>query len=168
MSTSFGYALFSDADDEILIGSVIKGLRQKCSIVCHDYQSDGTYQHALNLAAHILTYKIDTLWLIAPGRVPAGELTFTLSEEFLDDSFPLVLDRLRDEFGYEGYIPLCIRDETDSDSKELIEAQRNLRNNLRSLFSVYSANLPQTIEFAKLAGNLSVHYLYPVDPEEAD
>lgn len=168
MSTSFGYALFSDDDDEIFIGTAIKGLRRNCSNVFHDYQSDGTYQNAFNLAAHIITYKIDTLWLIAPDRVPTETLFFNLTEEFLADSFPLVLDRLRDEFGYEGYIPLCLRDEQDGDSKDLVEAQRTLRNNLRSLFSAYSANLPQTIEFAKLAGNLSVHYLYPADPKESE
>ncbi|MBN8564896.1 MAG: hypothetical protein J0L70_30730 [Leptolyngbya sp. UWPOB_LEPTO1] len=166
MSTCFGYALFSDNDDEMFIGTVIKGLRRKCSVVWQDHQSDNTFQGAINLAAHIMANKIDELWLIAPDRIPTGDLIFSLTDDFLEDAFNLVFERLQYEFEYDGYIPLCFRNEKDGDSEELIELQKSFRNNLKSLLRGNAANLPDMIAFEKQSENLAVHYLFP--PESVD
>lgn len=166
MSTCFGYALFSDSDDEHFIGSVIKGLRQKCSVVWQDHQGDKTFQGAIQLAAYIMAHQIDELWLIASDRIPTEEVVLSLTDEFVEDAFRSTFEIWKGQFRYGGYIPLCFRDEKSGDSEELIELQKSFRNALKSLFTANSVNLPEMIAFEKDSGNLAVHYLYsPISTE---
>lgn len=159
MNTVVGYALFFDADDELFIGSVIKGLRQKCSRVYYDYQGDGELQNAMNLAANMMSFEVDELWLIAPERLPTESLFVRLSDELLAQVVERVIENLKSEFECEGFTPLCVRDEKEGDPKEILDIQEELKKALKLPFKCYEANLSKMIDWQKRCGNLKIHYL---------
>lgn len=160
MDTIIGYALLRESDDEMFIGSVIKRMREKCSQVYYDYQNDTALPNALNLASKIMCYDIDELWLINLERLPQENLFFTVAHPVIEHVFEPVLESLKLDFEYGGLTPLCIRDEKEDDSKEVLEAQKALKNLLKECFGAYEANLVEMIKFGEESGNLKVHYLY--------
>jgi hypothetical protein len=158
-SVTIGYALLHESDDEMFIGSVIKGMREKCSEVYYDYVNDGRLSNAINLAAKIMGHEVEEIWLISPERLPQESLFLTVTDPILEQVFQSILESLSFDFQCGGFIPLCIRDEREGDSDEILKVQKDLKNVLKQCVGAFEANLTQMIKFEEESENLKVHYL---------